>query len=102
MKSTFSRRLLIGAALSVGIVGGTVAISFPLLAQVSRFQTIGVLERVDATDIKGWACTRGTRNYSTKVHIYADGPAGKGTYIQEVLAAMPRNDVKNICGDGSI
>ena len=49
-------------------------------------------------NIKGWACQYG-HNTSIRVHLYAGGPAGSGTYVKQVQANLNSEPaVANACG----
>lgn len=58
----------------------------------------GNFEAADCTAISGWAFDPKSPAASIEVHIYRDGPAGSGAFVQSVSANISRPDVNAAFG----
>lgn len=63
-------------------------------------KVVGVVDGISAIgDVSGWACEHGASR-SIDIHVYADGPAGSGTFIVAAKADLPSEQpVASACGD---
>lgn len=59
---------------------------------------IGRLDVANCEVIAGWAYDLDNTSQSVAIHIYADGPAGSGSFVTSIVAAGSRPDVEKAFG----
>lgn len=59
---------------------------------------IGWIDNVNCEFVRGWVLDQDTPNQPMQVYVYADGPAGSGTFIGTLTTEVIRADVNNFYG----
>lgn len=90
--------VLVVTGLSLMLWDWATAESASILAPIPIPDThnpIGWLDAATCEKIAGWAVDMGTPNNSINVHIYKDGPASTGTFVNSTVANVPRSGVNS-------
>lgn len=91
-----------GASSGNGENGGTGRVTIEVVAVSGSgsadLAPVGFIDGASCSVIGGWSFDPNASSTSIMVHIYADSPAGSGTFVGAVLAADPRTDVNNANG----
>lgn len=74
-----------------------------IFSSVASATVTGSFEGTSAKGVlAGWAASSSHPSSAVSVHVYADGPAGKGNFIGSAMTSISRVDVANVHGYGAM